>query len=243
MPDTDTFLNRIGRIFKRAPGTNGGDNGDREHGPSVTVEAHPLTLRPWRKNTAAIAQLQGGFQSLSSLMDEIRQHMVAQGRRQDELINYLSALPKLMEAIPENNRIQGETLKAIQEQLQHHADQEQTLGEILEKMSESGGEQRDLLEGMRERVETMHDQDKAMADSLNSVSATLEQASRHSAAGTQVLQTLRENLRARDGELQRVIQRQNTRLTVLLIAAICFSAAALAAVLGIAYASMHGWMK
>ena len=85
---------------------------------SVTVETNPLTLRPWRKNTAAIANLQDGFHSLTHLMDEIRQNMVNQNRRQDELIGYLSALPKLLESIPESGRLQGETLKAIQSQLQ-----------------------------------------------------------------------------------------------------------------------------
>lgn len=242
MPETDTFLNRLGRIFKRSAAPNGG-NGQDEHGPSVAVEMHPMTLRPWRKNTAAIAQLQDGFHSLTDLMDEIRQNMVAQGRRQDELIGYLSALPKLMETIPENNRLQGETLKAIHEQLQRHGEQEQTLGEILEKLSESGGEQRDLLEGLRERVETLNHQDKAMADSLGSVSVALEQASRHSAVGTQVLESLRENLKSRDGDLQRVLQRQNVRFTTLLTVAICVSITAVAAVLVMAYTMMHGGMK
>jgi archaellum component FlaC len=247
MSETDTFLNRIGRIFKRPTAPNGGNgdtgNGDGQHAPGAIVETNPITLRPWRKNTAAITQLQSGFHSLTDLMDEIRLNMVAQGRRQDELIGYLSALPKLMETIPENNRRQGETLKAIHEQLQRHADQEETLGEILEKLSESGGEQKDLLEGLRERVETLNHQDKAMADSLNSVSVTLEQASRHSAVGTQVLENLRENLKSRDGDLQRVIHRQNIRFTALLIVAILVSASAVAGVLVMAYTLMHGGIK
>lgn len=239
MPETETFLNRISRIFKRAERPSG--NGDHDPAPQpVSVETNPITLRPWRKNTAAIAQLQDGFHSLTDLMDEIRQNMVNQGRRQDELIGYLSALPKLMEAIPESGRLQGEVLKAIQAQLERQTDQQQTLGEILEKMSESGGDQKDLLEGLRERVETLNQQDKAMADSLGSVSAALEQASRHSAAGTQVLESLRENFKSRDVDLERIIQRQNVRFTILLIAAICISVAALGTVLALGYLTMRG---
>jgi chromosome segregation ATPase len=239
MPETETFLYRIGRLFKRTPKSNG-DGEPGPNSPAVTVETHPLTLRPWRRNSAAIAQLQDGFHSLADLMNEIRQSMVDQGRRQNELIGYLSALPKLLESIPESSRLHSETLKAIQAQLQRHGDQQETLGEILEKLSESGGDQKDLLEGLRERVETLNHQDKAMADSLGSVSAALEQTSRHSAAGTQVLESLRENLKSRDGELERVIQRQNVRFTTLLIAAICVSITALAAVLVMGYMMMHG---
>jgi chromosome segregation ATPase len=229
MPETETFFNRIGRLFKR-PAKPNGDSHEGDANPSVSVETHPLTLRPWRKNSAAIAQLQDGFQSLAQLMDEIRQNMVSQSRRQDELIGYLATLPKLMESIPESSRLHAETLKAVQMQLERHGDHQETLGEILEKLAESGGDQKDLLEGLRERVETLNAQDKAMADSLTSVSTSLEQSAKHSAAGTQVLESLRENLKSRDGDLERVMLRQNARFTTLLIVAIGISVTALAAV-------------
>jgi len=240
MQETDTFLNRIGRLFKRGtkPGGNGGD-----HSPVVSVETNATTLRPWKKNTAAIAQLQNGFNSLTDLMDEIRQNMVSQGSRQDQLISYLSALPKLLETIPENNRIQGEALKAIHNQLEHNTAQAQTLGEILEKMSQTDGDQKDLLEGLRERVETLNHQDKMMTDSLNSVSAAMEQSSKHSAAGTQVLETLRENLKSQSSDLERVIRKQNERFTVLLTTAVSISFLALAAVLVVGYVIIHQNMK
>lgn len=243
MPETETFLNRIGRLFKRPTKSNGDSHDATDQNPSVTVEANPLTLRPWRKNSAAIAHLQDGFQSLTQLMDEIRQNMVNQSRRQDELIGYLSALPKLLESIPESGRLHAETLKAIQTQLQRHGDQQQTLGEILEKLAESGGDQKDLLEGLRERVETLNAQDKAMADSLGSVSAALEQSTRHSAAGTQVLENLGEHLKNRDGDLQKILQRQNARFTTLLIVAISISVAALVAVGFVGYSLIHSAAK
>jgi len=244
MPETENFLNRIGRLFKRVPKPNGdGEHTEESPGAHVTVETNPLTLRPWRKNTAAIAHLQDGFQSLTQLMDEIRQSMAGQSRRQDELIGYLSALPKLLESIPESSRLHGETLQAIHSQLQRHGDQSQTLGEILEKLAESGGDQKDLLEGLRERVETLNHQDKAMADSLGNVSAALEQSARHSAAGTQVLESLHENFKSRDGDLEKVIQRQNTRFTTLLIVAIGISVAALISVGVVGYLLLHGAVK
>src|SRR5579872_1468043 len=106
MPETETFLNRISRLFKRSSNSNGGSDTNHDGSqPTVTVETHPITLRPWRRNSEAIANLQTGFQSLNQLMDEIRQNMVNQGRRQDELNSYLSALPKLLESIPESSRV------------------------------------------------------------------------------------------------------------------------------------------
>jgi DNA repair exonuclease SbcCD ATPase subunit len=249
MNEPETFLNRIGRMFRRSakPGGNGGTStlteGDGHASSSVSVEAHPVTLRPWKKNTAAIAQLQDGFNSLTDLMGDIRQNMVSQGRRQDELIGHLAALPKLLESIPENNRIQGETLKAIHAQILHHGEQQQTLGEILERLAESGTDQKDLLEGLRERVETLNHQDKAMADSLSSVSVSLESSSKASAVSAQVLENLRDNLRARDGEVEKLLKRQGTRFTVLLSIAIVVAVIALASAAVMAFLLMHGGLK
>lgn len=239
MPETETFLNRISRIFKKPGSSNGGNGAHVESQPSVSVETQPLTLRPWRKNSAAIAHLQEGFTSLADLMNEIRHSLVNQGRRQDELNGYLSSLPKLLESIPESSRLHAEALHAIQAQLQRHGNHQETLSEILEKMAETDGDQKALLEGLRERVETLNHQDKAMADSLGNVSAALEQSTRHSAAGTQVLESLRENLRKRDDDLERVIQRQNARFTILLIVAISISIAALFAVGILGYFLTH----
>jgi chromosome segregation ATPase len=240
MSDTETFLNRISRLFKRPARPNG--NGDSAE-PTVTVETRSVALRPWRRNQAAITQLQQGFASLTELMTSIRQHMDAQGRRQDELLAHLSALPRVMESIPESNRLQGEALKAIHEQLLHHANQQETLGEILQKLSEAGGEHKELLDGLRERVETISYQDKAMAESLNTVGSALESVSRNSAASTEVLGHLSNNLRTRDGELEQILHRQGSRFTTLLVIAIVLSVAALASVSVFAYLLMHNGIR
>ena len=76
-----------------------------------------------------------------------------------------------------------------------------------------------------------------------SAAGQLEQSTRHSAAGTQVLESLRENFKSRDGDLEKVIQRQNARFTTLLIVAIGISVAALIAVGVVGYLLIHGAAK
>jgi hypothetical protein len=251
MTEQDTFLNRIGRLFKKTPKSNGhnelavssGDQQPDGEGQGVLVETRNTTQRPWGKNNVAIAQLQEGFNSLTELMGSIRENLEAQGQRQSELIDHLSALPKVLEMIPESNRIQSETLKAMHQQLVSQAEQQQTLGEILEKLSEAGGEQKDILEGLRERVETLNHQDKAMADSLNTVGAAMESTSRNAATSAEVLSSLRDNIKSRDSELERVLHRQGARFTTMLAIAIFLSIAALVAVVVMGYLMMHGGLK
>jgi DNA repair exonuclease SbcCD ATPase subunit len=248
MIEQETFLNRIGRLFKKTPKSNGhgelalpsNESQPDGEGQSVLVETRGATVRSWGKNNAAISQLQEGFESLTELMGSIRQNLEAQGQRQAELIDHLSALPKVLEMIPESNRIQSETLKAMHQQLVSQAEQQQTLGDILEKLSEAGGEQKDILEGLRERVENLNHQDKAMADSLNTFGAAMESTSRNAATSAEVLSSLRDNIKARDSELERVLHRQGARFTTMLAIAIFLSIAALVAVVVMGYLMMHG---
>jgi chromosome segregation ATPase len=173
------------------------------------------------------------------VMSSIRQSMADQGRRQDEIASHLSALPRILEMIPENNRLQGETLKAIHDQLVHQAEQQETLNEILEKLSDSGGEQNDLLDGLRERMENLNQQDKAMADSLFAVKSAMESVGRSSTASAHVLEQLRDNLNARDGDLERTLHTHGVRFTVMSAVAVCLSALALAAVIVIGVILIH----
>lgn len=194
-----TFFGRLGKIFRRSDSTNGHSEPDNSAKPSVVVETRPVALRPWGRNNAAIAQLQEGFSLLTELMSSIRQNMESQGRRQDELLAQVSALPKVLETLPDAIRMQGDTVKAIQQQLVSQSDQQGKLGEILQKLADAHGDQKDLLEGLRVRVETLNEQDKAMADSLHTVGSALESVSKNSAAGTQVLCNIRDNLSSRCG--------------------------------------------
>src|SRR2546426_765053 len=83
--------------------------------------------------------------------------MADQGRRQDELLKCLAHLPQALQAIPESNRIQGETLRTIHARLEQSNEQQNLIAEILNKVNDSGNEQRKTVEEVRERVETMAD--------------------------------------------------------------------------------------
>jgi hypothetical protein len=249
MNPTPTFFDRVTRLFRRNNSTNGngGGNGDGnlatmtegDPGRSVSVETRPAVLRSWGKNGAAIAQLQEGFQLLTELMTTIRSNMESQGHRQDQLLEQVSALPKVLESIPETTRIQGEALKAIHQQLIGQAEQQSLLRDILDKLAETGGDQRDLLEGIRERMETLHHQDQAMADSLNTVGSALESVSRNSASSAQILGSIRDNLSSHDRELEQVLRRQASRFTLMLATSVILSGIAVLSVVVMGFMFLH----
>lgn len=227
MNDQQTLFSRLGNWFRR--GGNG--QGDLPlSADSSTIEPRITFLRPWARRDAAIQNLQEGFNTLTDLMATVRDTLQRQSERQDELLSYLSHLPEALRAIPESSRIHGETLRAIHQQLEQQNLQQEKLAEILEKLGQSGGEQRQTLHEVREHVETLRQTDEAISSHLNSLGSALQNVSRNSTAGAQVLEQMRDRIDARDGQLERILHRQGTRFTTMLAVAIFLSIAALAAV-------------
>src|SRR5262249_48996267 len=123
-----TFLSRIGSLFSRKPNRDLFPRGNGD--PSQEIGAPPSSLgqqiieprstflRPWARRDAAIQHLQEGFTTLTDLMSGIKENLDKQSQRHSELMDYLSHLPKLAQELPEANRVQGETLKAIQQQIE-----------------------------------------------------------------------------------------------------------------------------
>lgn len=235
MNDQTTLLARIGSWFKRS--TRDDDNGamSAEAHLSGGIEPRSSFLRPWARRDAAIQNLQDGFSTLTDLMSSIRDNLDRQSKRQDELLNYLSHLPQALESLPESSRVQGETLRAIKQQLNQQHGQQEKLASILEKIGEGGSEQRVLMDALRQRVETIRETDEAIAENLNGVGEAMKSVSQTSATSAQVLGQMRDRIDERDNQLERILQKQSTRFTTMLAIAIFLSCAALVAVSVVGY--------
>lgn len=241
-----TFLSRIGRWFKRDGDSaidgaidNGdgrsliGDHGDRHL--SSSLDTRTTFLRPWAKRDAAIQQLQDGFTTLTDLMSAIRDNLENQNQRQNELMGALQQLPQLLESLPENHRVQSETLKAICQQIESQSSQQERLSQVLSRIGDNTGEQKQMVDALRNRVEDLHKSDTTIADYLNNVGSALKDVSKSNETSAQVLGQMRDHQSARDTELQTALHRQGTRFTTMLAAAIFLSIAALVAVCVMGY--------
>ena len=240
MNQQPTLLSRIGSLFSRKSNRTIGENGD----PSLEIGAPPshmahasqiieprsTFLRPWARRDAAIANLQEGFTTLTDLMSGIKDNLEKQSQRHAELMNYLSHLPQLAQDLPEANRVQGETLRAIQQQIETQGTRADRLSEILDRMNTAGVEQSESLHALHERVESFRQQDQAISDNLTSVGEAMQTVTKNTTTSTQVLEQLRDNIDNRDGQLERILHKQNVRFTTMLAIAIFLSIAALVAV-------------
>lgn len=230
--ESSTFFSRIGKWFK---GEN--KNGDLpmlRHTPDIhqgmPMDGRGTFLRPWAKQTQMLNNLQEGFTTLTDLMRTISDGLEQQNARQSELIDHLSHLPQVLEQIPEGHRVHTETLKAIHEQIGQQNLQQGKLAEILDKISAGDVDQRKTIDEMRERVTTISQHEQSIATNLSSIGNVMDGFSKSNVTSTQVLEQLRDNITARDAELERVLHRQGTRFTTLLSIAIFLSVSAIVAV-------------
>jgi chromosome segregation ATPase len=252
MNETPTLLSRIGSWFKKSD--NGEATGIAPAGSELSlndngrahltatgqiIEPRSTFLRPWARRDAAIQQLQEGFGTLTELMHGIREGLDKQGERQAELMNFLSTLPQVLQPLPEASRVQGETLKAIHQQLAGQNQQQQKLSEILDRMGESGYASKRMLEDLQQRVENFQASDQKITENLSSLGDAMKEASAHTAATSKVLENIKTNINERDDQLEKILHKQATRFTTLLVAAIFVSVAALVAVSVIGYLMLN----
>jgi ABC-type transporter Mla subunit MlaD len=236
MNEQTKFFSKLGNWFR------GDRNGDLPLNIDTALANPPpkvTFLRPWARRNAAIANLQMGFATLNDLMNTIRENLEHQSRRQDELLRYLVHLPEALESIPENGRAHGEMLKAIHQQLEQQNAQQDKLAEILEKLGQSGSVQKETIGEIRDGVEHLRQTDEAISSHLNSLGHALQGVSKNSTTGAQVLEQMRDRIDSRDGQLERILHKQNTRFTTMLAIAIFLSTGALVAVSVIGYLLMN----
>ncbi len=235
MTEKASLVSRLGQWFK-LPKRNGADNqplslelaaGQNDRSAPTTAPRFNL-FRPWARRDAAIASLQQGFSTLTELMTAIRENLEKQNQRQDEMLNYLSHLPAILEELPESQRLHGETLKVVSQQLQQQIGQQNRLTEILDKVSDTGNGQKQILQSLHTEVEAVEMANRAIAENMRHMGSAMENVGRNSESTTQVLQQLHQTLATRDAETQTILKRQNTRTLVLLISAIALSVLAIA---------------
>jgi methyl-accepting chemotaxis protein len=201
----------------------------------VTVRRRFSFFRPFAKRDAAIGALQQGVGALAGLMDSVRENLEKQGRRQDEMLMYLSSLPRILESLPETQRAQGDAILKISKQLEQQVEQHGRLTEVLGRLATSHSDHQRFLEMLHERVAEVGQNNERIADHMRQVGASLENVGKTAEGSAQVLQQMRQSMAERDEGLEKVIRRQNARFTALLVVAIVLSVAAIGA------AAFVGW--
>src|SRR5688572_11238672 len=133
-----SLLARVGTWFRRTPQE---PVIERSEGTAQAVDEHPAPPDgprqempeppiepPGRfmvrgKRPAVNKNLQKALSALAEMTGAVRKDVRTQGERHEQLLRYLSHLPKIVAQLPETTRLHGEALKAIHTQMERHAAQ------------------------------------------------------------------------------------------------------------------------
>lgn len=203
---------------------------EREMDDSTALSSRSTGLfRPFARRSEPSPASSDTVAALTDLLVSMREAIDRQGQRHEELMNTLSQLPKAMELVPENSRLQAEALAAIRQHLENQGTQARQMSTILEKVGQASVDQRRILDAVRERLDTLADHDQKVAEHFNNFATALATSSDTTKLAGKVMESLKENVRQRDESLERIIQTHQRRHTALMIAAVVLSAAALVA--------------
>jgi chromosome segregation ATPase len=214
MGETVGVFGRVGKSFRRFFG--GGDDDLPLMQSSIDLDPHasevkPGMFRPFSRRDPAVANLQQSFTALTDLLVSMRDSIERQGRRHEELMTYLSHLPRALEVLPESSRMQTEALSAIRLHIDQQHNQVRQLLATLDRMGGSNVDQKRLMETISERLEVLGEHDQAISDSLSQFGTAMSTATRNSTGNVQVLEQVRDAIRDRDQQLHELLQSQSRR--------------------------------
>lgn len=203
-----------------------------------TRSTSPGMFRPFQRSSGG-----GAGDSLAPLTDvlvSVREAVDRQAHRHEELMTYLSHLPKALELIPENAKLQAEALAAIRQHLENQGTQARQMSTILDKVGQAAVDQRRILDSVRQRLDSLAENDQKVAEHFSSFSSALVSSNDTTRIAGELLKNLEANIRTRDESLERILSIHQRRHTWMLAAAITLSTAALlATTAGLYYLSVR----
>ncbi len=204
-------------------------------GPSVVGHVGPgsnLGLGP----NAGNYKIQQSYDSLLETVQTLRAALDGQTRRQEELLEKLSTLPRAAEALPPTSRIQNDMLAMIQDRLAMHAEQQKRISEITAKIEP--GAKKDLAEvinAIKDQIEMGNEVDRQLVESFNRFSMTIDRLHVANNHAIDALQQVRDSYSATAMQMQEWIERSRDRNGWLLGVALLMSAISLISVIGLMY--------
>lgn len=197
-----------------------GDDSELLRGPEAPRARHGW----WPLSRAGADESQT---SLTDLLVSLRESMDRQSQRHEELMTYLTHLPRALELIPENAKQQAEALAAVRQYLENQRTQASQLSTILDKVGQATIDQRRILEAVRQRLDVLAENDQKVAEHFNSIATAMSTSNETTRLAGDVLKSLEGTLRQRDESIERLLRSHQGRHTWMIAAALGASAAAL----------------
>ena len=157
-------------------------------------------------------KLQQSYDSLLETVQELRGLLDGQVRRQEELLQRLTAMPHAVEALPQTSRMQSQMLDVVTDRLAMHAQQQKKINDALSGIA-VGKDSTECMRRLREQIETGNEIDRQLVESLNRFSMMIDRLQAANNHAVDCLEQVRNSYASSAMQVQEWIEKSKSRNT------------------------------
>jgi hypothetical protein len=171
-------------------------------------------------------KIQQSYDALLQTVQELRAALDGQARRQNDLLDRLSTLPQVAEALPQTSKMQSDMLKLINDRLTMHADQQRKVTQVINAVGGTGPvasgvkkEYAEALQSIREQIEMGNEIDRQLVESFNRFSMMIDRLQLANQHAVDALQQVRDSYAASAMQMHEWIEKSRSRSGWLIVGA------------------------
>jgi chromosome segregation ATPase len=183
---------------------------DLSDGPDSAEQS--LARKPLDRSPS-LERMQEGFNRLIGQLEGINENLAQQAHQQQELIDKISQLPKVVESFPSAIANQQRMIEHLSEQMEAAAVANRQFVEAVKKIPDEAMRQTDALHSMNRQLSSLADTDMAMNENFAKFNGALDKLSSTTAGQTDGIIQMSQTFEASDRYLKHLVSQQNKRFT------------------------------
>jgi chromosome segregation ATPase len=215
LQDYQPQINDEGLISAEAESADSAVNRKGTTGNQVIVK----TIQPSSKQES-LEKLQAGFDKLVEKLHAINQHLERQVVQNEDLMNRINQLPKLLESFPAVVENQKHLTEQLIEQLKAASVKDQQFVDAVEKIPKETAKQTDALVNIDHQLAAAADTDVQMGESFNKFNETMDKLNQTAIGQTDAICQMSKTFAASDRYLKYIMSRQNKRFMWIFVIAV-----------------------
>jgi hypothetical protein len=173
-------------------------------------DTQALVRKPADK-AVSVERMQEGFNRLIGQLEGINENLAQQARQQQEVMDKMSQLPKVVEAFPSAIANQQRMVEHLAERLEGATASNQQFIEAVKKIPDEAMRQTELLYGMNRQLTATADAEMMMSENFAKFNSTLEQLNASTVSQTEGVSQMSRTFEASDRYLKHLIAQQQKR--------------------------------
>jgi chromosome segregation ATPase len=175
--------------------------------------AEQSLMRKPTDKSQSMERLQEGFNRLIGQLEGINENLAQQAHQQQELIDKISLLPKVVESFPSAITNQQRMIEHLSEQMEVAAAANRQFIDAVKKIPDEAMRQTDALHSINRQLSSLSDTDIAMNENFVKFNGALEKLSSATAGQTDGIVQMSQTFEASDRYLKHLVAQQNKRFT------------------------------